>query len=163
MRNKRNVRRRQEAEKEFDRIEFANPVQTDDLFDSADIEGRKGRPKTVSARDKGWNYSGDASNGGSADSGSDQHLEARNLTRIDVEDDDDDVINFTDSDMSDLVYAFMACDLTSSGEIDARELQAVLTVFGARRQIDSVRMLFEKIDADGGGTLDEAEVRGPKW
>jgi hypothetical protein len=82
---------------------------------------------------------------------------------VDVEDDDDDVINFTDSDMSDLVYAFMACDLTSSGEIDARELQAVLTVFGARRQIDSVRMLFEKIDADGGGTLDEAEVRGPKW
>ena len=79
---------------------------------------------------------------------------------VDVEDDDDDVINFTDSDISDLVYAFMACDLTSSGEIDARELQAVLTVFGARRQIDSVRMLFEKIDADGGGTLDEAEVRG---
>ena len=74
------------------------------------------------------------------------------------DDDDDDGMEFTDAELSDLVYAFMACDLKSSGMVDAEELQAVLCVFGARREIDSASMLFTKIDIDGDGKLDKEEV-----
>lgn len=53
----------------------------------------------------------------------------------------------------------MACDLKSSGVVDPEELQAVLSVFGARRPLSSVKMLFQKIDTDHSGTLDYNEVR----
>eukprot|EP01052_Picozoa_sp_SAG31_P014457 SAG31_NODE_899_length_11146_cov_7.265049_2_plen_153_part_00 len=52
----------------------------------------------------------------------------------------------------------MACDLKGSGAIDAEELQTVLSVFGARRDVSSVRMLFQKIDTDGNGLLDEVSA-----